>query len=596
MFSHHTTHVDIRTVKTDGQALSLELLTDMVDLRIEQSIHLPDVAKMRFNDPEFEHMDSGDLAISSELSIALTDDEANEHDVFSGEITGLSIEPGGGEAHELVITALGKGHRLARKVQVRTFTEMTDSDIVSKIANENSLTPDVDTTPTTHSYVLQSSSDFEFLSQRARLLGYRWWISGSKLFFKDVAVPSTSTALTWGENLLSFRVRLSSSDSVSDVAVRGWDPDSQSAIIGSWTASANRTNGLAGDAPAATDVAAKAADFGPSARFESHTLADSVAADALAKSLGRRAMSSQVTVKGTADGDPSLAPGAGVTLAKVGKQLSGDFTVTKTEHIVGGDGGYTTRFVCEGINPSDLVALLGSPPPPSAATGLMVGTVTAINDEDQAARIKVKLPTLSDSDESAWARLAAPGAGSGYGLQLLPEIDDEVIVGFEQGDPLRPVILGGLWSTTKAPPLDNATSVVNDQVAVRALYTRKGHRIEVKDDENGTTNTIMIALADEKGTIEITEDGGVSIKTPQDIAITAEGDISLKATGDLSLEGANVNIEASSNVKITGNEVSADGTSKVGIKGASVEAKASGTLSLEGSATAELKGGMVQIN
>ena len=181
MFSHTTTHVDIPVIKTDGQEIDGGLIVDLLDLRIEQSIHLPDVTTIRFNDPEFKHFDATEFSIGNELVVELTNDEDEQHEVFSGEVTGLSIEPGGGKSHELVITALGKGHRLARKVNVRSFTEMTDSDIIASIAADHSLQTDIDTTSTVHTYVLQSESDFEFLTRRALLLGFRWWISGSTL-------------------------------------------------------------------------------------------------------------------------------------------------------------------------------------------------------------------------------------------------------------------------------------------------------------------------------------------------------------------------------------------------------------------------------
>jgi len=66
------------------------------------------------------------------------------------------------------------------------------------------------------------------------------------------------------------------------------------------------------------------------------------------------------------------------------------------------------------------------------------------DDKESQARVKVKFPTLGD-DESAWARVVSPGAGSARGMQWLPEVGDEVMVGFENDDKARPVVLGGLW-------------------------------------------------------------------------------------------------------------------------------------------------------
>ncbi len=600
MFSHTTTHVDVPKVETDGAEIGIGLVTDLVDMRIEQSIQLPDVATLRFNDPKFTHLDAGEFEIGSTLDVTLTDGDNDTHLVFAGEVTAIATESGASEKVELVITALDRGHRLARNVRVHTYTAMTDADMVSFIAGEHSLTPDVDATAITHEYVLQAESDYAFLSRRAAALGFRWWIEDSTLNFKDLESPTEMATLTQGESLLSFRVRMSSSDAVSAVEVRAWDPESQAAIVGTSTPDASRSEGLASDAPAATDVATKSADFGIAKRFASHTLPDTVAADAFAKSIGRKAMSSQVRLRGVATGDPNLAPGKAVELAEIGSQLSGVYTLTKVEHVLGGDGPYRTRFVCEGVDPTDLVELLRAPPAmgdrPTA--GLVVGKVTAINDEAQPGRVKVQFPTLSDEDESAWARIAAPGAGKKRGLQVLPEIHDEVIVGFEQGDPLRPVILGGLWSTPNPPPLDNATAVINDKVTVRAFHTFNGHKVEIKDDqsEGGTDNSITIALAGGKGLIEITEDGGVTITTPKDVTVTADGDMELKATGDLSLKGANIKVTADSKIAMEGTNIEGKATAKFAVEGLSVEAKGSGSLKLEAGGVAQVKGAMVQLN
>ena len=599
MFSHTTTHVDVPKVEKDGSEISLDLVTDLVDMRIEQSIQLPDVATLRFNDPKFTHLDAKEFEIGSTLDVTLTDGEDITHLVFAGEITAIATESGTNEKVELVITALDRGHRLARSVRVHTYTAMTDADMVSFIASDHSLTPNVDSAAITHEYVLQAETDYAFLSRRAAALGFRWWIDGSTLCFKDVESPDEMATLTQGDNLLSFKVRMSSSDSASAVEVRAWDAESQAAIIGTSTPEATRSEGLASDAPAAADVATKSASFGTAQRFATQTLPDAVAADALATSIGRRAVSSQVRLRGVAAGDPRLAPGEAVELAEIGSQLSGVYTLTKVEHVLAGDGPYRTRFVCEGIDPTDLVELLRTTPDMGSrpTAGLVVGKVTAINDDAQPGRIKVQLPTLSDEDESAWARLAAPGAGNQRGLQVMPEIHDEVIVGFEQGDPLRPVILGGLWSTPNPPPLDNATAVVNDKVTVRAFHSFNGHRVEIKDDQSGgNDNSITIELAGGKGLIEVTEAGGVSITTPQDVKITADGDIALKATGDLSLAGANIKLAADSELTLEGVNIEAKATAKFAVEGLSVEAKGSASLNLEAGGVAQVKGAMVQLN
>ena len=86
------------------------------------------------------------------------------------------------------------------------------------------------------------------------------------------------------------------------------------------------------------------------------------------------------------------------------------------------------------------------------ATGMMTGLITNNKDPEKYGRVKVKFPWLSEEDESDWLRVVVPGGGNNRGLLFLPEVNDEVLVGFEQGDINRPYVLGGLWNGQDTPP------------------------------------------------------------------------------------------------------------------------------------------------
>ena len=92
----------------------------------------------------------------------------------------------------------------------------------------------------------------------------------------------------------------------------------------------------------------------------------------------------------------------------------------------------------------------GGAPGPRRFFGVVRGVVVDVQDPDAAGRIKVKFPSLPNAFES-WATVSLPLGGNQTGLWALPEIGDEVIVAFEQGDPRRPVILGSLWNGKRPP-------------------------------------------------------------------------------------------------------------------------------------------------
>ena len=123
---------------------------------------------------------------------------------------------------------------------------------------------------------------------------------------------------------------------------------------------------------------------------------------------------------------------------------------------------------------------------------------------------------------SAPARVATLMAGGGRGAFFMPEVGDEVVVGFEMGDLSRPVILGALWSDVDSPPSQADTSDSNN---VRTIVSRAGH--EVTFDDTPGAGKIVIKTA---GGFHITLDDGPSPK----IQIETTGNV---ASSRIELDG-----------------------------------------------------------
>ena len=91
-----------------------------------------------------------------------------------------------------------------------------------------------------------------------------------------------------------------------------------------------------------------------------------------------------------------------------------------------------------------------------------------VRDSSSLARVKLSFPWLSDDYVTDWARTLHPGAGNSRGFTVLPEVGDEVLVAFEQGDLGRPFVLGGLFNGVDKPP-------VADDLVVAPAYGRVVH-------------------------------------------------------------------------------------------------------------------------
>lgn len=144
--------------------------------------------------------------------------------------------------------------------------------------------------------------------------------------------------------------------------------------------------------------------------------------------------------------------------------------------------------------------------------GVAVGIVTNNKDPEKLGRVKVSLPWRGENDESHWARVASPMAGSERGMVFYPEVDDEVLVAFEQGDVNHPYIIGSLWNSKDRPPETNSNGKNN----LRKIKSRSGHELTFDDTsqqekvEIKTKSGHRILLDDSSGKekIEITDKTG----------------------------------------------------------------------------------------
>jgi phage baseplate assembly protein gpV len=90
--------------------------------------------------------------------------------------------------------------------------------------------------------------------------------------------------------------------------------------------------------------------------------------------------------------------------------------------------------------------------------GVASALVVDVKDPEASGRIKVRFPRPQGGEDiEVWARVSLPLGGNATGLWALPEVDDEVLVAFEQGDLRQPVVLGSLWNGTEPPPAGSAS-------------------------------------------------------------------------------------------------------------------------------------------
>ena len=362
-----------------------------------------------------------------------------------------------------------------------------------------------------------------------------------------------------GQNLIALTATLGAAEQVEEVEVRSWDYLAKQSISVT--------------APAAT-VTAEASDTAPrdlARTFGGTTLlATDVpyrsreGARTAAQALAEQVAGAHAEIEGVARGNPRLRAGTAVALSGVGTPFEGQYTLTSTRHVFSEDVGYRTSFTASGRQERSFYGLTsgGRERYRAGGPGLVPALVSDVRDPRALGRVKVTFPWLGDDYSSGWARTVQAGAGSGRGALILPEVGDEVLVGFEQGDFDCPYVLGGLYNGQDAPaePPYALVDAHTGQVGGRRLVSRTGHRLDLVETATGD-DAVRLVTGDDKHHVELDRRGSkVTVHSDGTVLIEAPRGITVDAgSGRLELKGGDVAITATNGATVEGTSVSVTG-------------------------------------
>jgi phage protein D/phage baseplate assembly protein gpV len=576
-------------VKVDGTELAATVLNAMIGLKISSGLRIPSRATLEFLDDGFAVTSGGHFRLGSTVTVSTTDRAF----LFTGEVTGVDLDIEAG-APNLRVTADDAAYKMTLGNKVRTFTTVSYADVASTIAREYGLSISATPDGTVQDYLLQTDSDFGYLTEIADRIGYDWWVDATGVLqFHPMnhhfgnAAPSVG----WNEGLRSFSVRASALHP-QQVTVHGWD------AAGNLSVSSKSEDPTA--APTADLVQPYLTAGSLSGQSAVQTafrmFAKQADGQAIADAVAARAQASAVVATGVCLLLPTIVVGGAVTVTDVGP-ASGKYPVTEVEHLYSLRG-FETRFVAGDREPTALVDTLAGPITSSfRQESLVVGIVTNLGSSSSPkGYVKVKFPTLGDQVESAWARVVSTGAGGSRGMTFLPEVNDEVIVGFESGDVTRPLVTGGLY-TSKNAALEYGTE--NGSVAKRQIVSRLGHVIELGDGDSPADQRIAMTLAGGDFSMVLSKQGlAGTVPAGQPVTIKA-GDtkVELDKQGNITLSGKKITIAAEMDVEISGLNVKLKSNANLeGAAGAALKMSANATADLSASGPTSIKGAMVTIN
>ncbi len=599
-------NMPVSPLLTSENVISYEILingsktkdtVELMSIEIDRSIFRISTAKITIalpigtsDDDTFSVTESDDFTPGQAIEIKLGYVDDNET-VFSGIIVNMGIRNLSGALNELVVRCSDKTVKMTQGRKSAYYQDMKESAIISAITGDYGLTNDVDATTVQHKQLVKyQANDWDFLISRAEANGLLVYTEDGKVLAKKpLASGSPALSIEFGRDVLNFDCGIESRFQAPSVSCSAWDMKTQAMIEGaSSEPSLNQHGDLKGKALGGKiGLSATTSKItGPIDKAELKALAD-------AQLLRERMNQMQGTVTFVGNSKPKL--NTLLEMKGFGKRFNDHALITTIQHRV--KAGVWQTTIGFGLPPEwyfeqrqvDAHPAGGILP---AVSGLQSGTVKKIDsDPDGHFRIQVDVPVIMPGGAGIWARLAHFYATTGKGSFFMPEIGDEVVLGFFNDDPRFPVILGMLYSSEIKPAY-----TPDAKNKIKAIVTKNDLRLEFNDEDKvltiKTPGGNQFVLSDKDKSVTLKDQNGNKMEmTSAGISMSSAKDITIKASGKISLE-APMGISAAS----SGGDISLDGLN--------VQAKAKIAFSAQGSASAELKasgmttvkGSMVMIN
>lgn len=538
--------------------------------------------------------------VKIEISSAQTDDKTKGS--FQGIITNISLVKQHGSFNEFEYEGFGHSILLDDGPHAQSFLEKSIKDIVKEVSGKYgvSLSNKPNHSDKIPYFVQYNESSFQFLYRLSNVYSEWFYYDGTKLFFgkPDKSKP---VKLTYGQDLTSFDLGLNITP--SKFKLLGYDylgnkhPESPSSSVD--------VSGLD--------------DFGKEIFRKSEKVFKNEPTFYLGKQIKVKSdlenfskirksdiSSNYVVVNGSCDNHRLKVGGLIKIMGKIvddegaSEQVDyGEYRVVHLSQTINGIGNYQNHFRA-------VPASLSFPPPNKSISDVYAeiqpAEVLDNNDKEKLGRVEVQFWWQKPNDDKTpWIRVASSGAGAGHGAFFTPEKGDQVLVGFEHGNPNLPYVIGSLYQGKAKPE-----GVANPKNYKKVIKTISGNQIFFNDEggkeeikiENGS-NIVHLTL-DSGGKITISTEGDMSLSA-KNISIDAKENIKINAGGNIDAEAGknaslvaksdNVNIEAGkkATVSVAQSNFTAD-TSSVTIAATTTNVGGDTT------ATTNVKGKMVNVD
>ncbi|MCW3464569.1 type VI secretion system tip protein VgrG [Chitinophaga nivalis] len=578
VYDYTQVQVLINGNKLDNPAYNLRTITVVREMNMIPFARITvldgDVA-----DEKFAVSEAADFIPGNKIEVKVGRD-GQEASVFKGVIVKHGIKAGENGEACLQIDCRDECVKLTLGRKNRYFTNVTDTDALKTVLG--AIAGKLEATAVKHKELVQYyCTDWDFAMSRAEMNGCLLLADAGKVnMIKPALAGSPALTLVYGATIDEFEAEIDARTQWQEVNASAWSYKDQALKEASTSSSSFKEAGNLKGSTLAGIVSPAKLELRHSGQVSEPEL------KAWTDAFLLKSRMAKIRGRAKIKGSPATKPGDTIELKGLGKRFNGLVYVSGVRHEYH-DGIWTTHLQF-GISPewfhhkpevmeTPAAGLL------PAVSGLQIGIVVQLeNDPDGEDRILVKMPLVDNREKGTWARVASLDAGKERGYFFRPELNDEVIVGFVNGDPRFAVVLGMLHSSAKPAPVQakdtnhikglvtrsKMKTMFDDENKVMRMETPAGNSIELSEKDKAIT------ITDQHNNMIKMEAGGITIKSAKDITMEASGLFSLKAKTDVTLEGMTI----------------------AGKSNTSIELSAQSTAKFTASAMMEMKGGIVKIN
>ena len=528
--------------------------------------------------------------------------------IFVGVVTNVQLHREGSDFGCIIVSGYSATYRMETAHSCFSWNDRTIGDVVKKLCEQAKVQLELNPAfKETKDFICQyEESDFDFIRRLAHQYQEWMYFDGTKLIFgkpRKLADPirleygTTLSSLDIGLQTLARSEQVFSYHSGADREMQRMTPDL-----------AYGHDKLAGEA-----FRASLGMFSKPAR--QHALPRISNETELVNYMGRKqAAETAETHYITAESQvPTLRVGSVISLyssflervGNLSEESLGNFIIIEITHEVSQGSYYKNRFKA-------IPATIKAMPSPKVRMPLaetQMATVLSNADPEGKGRVRVRMNWQTDGMQTGWVRVMTPDGGSSSdvksnrGFVFIPEVGDQVLLGFRHGDPARPYVMGSLFNGTTGGGGGQGNNC-------KSLTSRTGSTLKL-DDSTGN-----VLLADKTGQNLISFDGNntVTVSAVTNIhldngkaSIKIEGDtITIKAnticidgatsTTCQSGENESVIITSGTGVDIQGANINAIAKTNVEVSGGSKSTLSSPSTSINGDGDVTITGGLVKIN